>query len=86
MATFALQPFFLEHRENTKNVDYKNLYTNWVTDLNQNESIFDLNDQGQPAEVKSSKKLVEQIEDLAQNMLPFISFSEKANKVNLIAT
>lgn len=79
------QPFFSKIAKDNENLDSKELYSNWSTSLNQNKSIFYLNDQEQPVKVKSKKALVNKIEHLAQDILPFVPFSEKANEVNLIA-
>lgn len=78
--------FFSTMADENESLEYKEFYTHWVTNLNQDRSSFEFNEQGQPTEVKSREELVEnQIKSLARNILPFIPFSEKANEVSLIA-
>ena len=78
-------PFFSKIGSDNENSEYKDLYSSWISNLNRNDSIFYLNDQGHPVKVKSEKKLVDHIEGLASDTLPFIPFSEKANKANRTA-
>lgn len=78
--------FFSTIADVNEHPDYKDFYANWVTNLNQDRTIFEFDSQGQPTKVKNRKRLVEtQIKKLAQDIFPFIQFSEKANDVNLIA-
>ena len=72
--------------DNNENEEYKSFYANWVQNLNKNQTIFEFNQQGQPKKVKNRKELVEsEIKTLAQDIFPFIQFSEKANDINLLA-
>jgi len=78
--------FFSSMADNNENQEYKSFYANWVQNLNKNQTIFEFNQQGQPTNVKNRKELVEsEIKTLAQDIFPFIQFSEKANDINLIA-
>lgn len=70
-----------EHEDN----NYKNFYSNWVHELNQDREVFNFTGD-KPTSLKSRKLLVENhIRPLAQNIFPFIEISEKANNVNLLA-
>lgn len=78
--------FFSSITDKNENEDYKSFYANWVQNLNKNQTIFEFNQEGQPPKLKSRKELVEcEIKALAQDIFPFIEFSEKANDINLIA-
>jgi hypothetical protein len=64
---------------------YKDFYSNWVQELNQDKEIFNFIDD-RPTSLKSRKLLVEKhILPLAHQIFPFIEKSEKANNVNLLA-
>ncbi|MGX5683232.1 hypothetical protein ACWKWW_01625 [Chryseobacterium cucumeris] len=70
-----------EHEDN----NYKNFYSDWVHELNQDRDVFNFTGD-KPTSLKSRKLLVENhIRPLAQNIFPFIEKSEKANNVNLLA-
>lgn len=69
----------IEERE-----EYKEFYSKWVLDLNSNSSVFEINE-NMPSKVKNRTQLVKQIKSLAENIFPYIQYSEKANEVNLIA-
>lgn len=78
--------FFSTIADEEENLDYKNFYADWVKKLNENQLIFEFDVDGKPIKIINRKELVEnQIKNLAQNIFPFIQFSEKANDVNLIA-
>lgn len=78
--------FFEAAETNKENLEYQKFYKNWVMQLNKDESIFELNNHGEPINIKDRKVLVENnINDLAWNIFPFIESSEKANEVSMIA-
>ncbi len=78
--------FFSTIADLNEREEYKTFYANWVRNLNEDRTIFEFNDNGEPPKLINRKELVEnQIRNLAQNIFPFIQFSERANDVNLIA-
>ncbi|CAL65240.1 hypothetical protein [Christiangramia forsetii] len=78
--------FFIESSDKDENMDFKKIYDNWVIELNKDKAVFDFNAQGMPVKIKDRKELVEnKIDSLAQDIIPFIESSEKANEVSMIA-
>lgn len=78
--------FFSSMADENEPDDYKKFYGNWVTKLNQDLDVFKKDSNGKPSKVESRRLLVaNHIENLAENIFPFIPFSEKANEINLIA-
>jgi len=78
--------YFSTIADQEESIAYQEFYTNWVTSLNQDQSSFEFTSKGHPAKVKDRKVLVEsQIKNLAQDILPYIQSSEKANEVHHIA-
>ena len=78
--------FFSTIADENERPEYKEFYANWVNNLNSDKKTFEFNETGQPTKLINRKELAEnQIRNLAQNIFPFIQFSEKANDVNLIA-
>ena len=76
--------FFETAGDNDENLDYKKLYDRWVKDLHQDKQIFDFNAEGEPVELKDRKELVEnRIKALANDIIPFIESTEKANEVSM---
>jgi hypothetical protein len=78
--------FFSSIEEESENREYKEFYTNWVSNFNQELSDFESIDQAKPAKVESRQLIVyNQINKLAQDSLPFIQFSKSANEANILA-
>jgi len=69
-----------------QNLDYRNFYTNWVRDLNQDDSVFHFNEQGEPAKLKSKEQLIKHIKDLIRKSEPYIPVSERASNVHFLAS
>jgi len=83
---FRSTSFFSTKADANENVAYQEFYKNWVSNFNQDQSSFVINSNGQPEKTKNKKVLVEtQIKNLAQDILPYIQGSEKANEINYIA-
>jgi len=78
--------FFSTIADENERVEYKEFYANWVKNLNEDRLIFEFDENEKPIKLINRKELAEnQIRSLAQNIFPFIQFSERANDVNLIA-
>ena len=78
--------FFSTIADENERQEYKEFYATWINNLNNDNLIFEFNETGEPIKLINRKELAEnQIRNLAQNIFPFIKFSEKANEVNLIA-
>ena len=78
--------YFSTIADENERQEYKYFYVTWVNNLNNDNLIFEFNEIGEPIKLINRKRLAEnQIRNLAQNIFPFIQFSEKANEVNLIA-
>ncbi|MGB7394220.1 MAG: hypothetical protein WA913_07500 [Pricia sp.] len=77
-------PFFSTPGDDPKNSEYKNFYSNWTSGFLQNKSIFHLNEEGHPTQLKNRQELVGHVENLASGISPFIASNAQANKVDLI--
>lgn len=77
--------FFSSITDNEEREDYKEFYGKWVMDLQNNSSVFEMNENNIPIEVKNRTELVKQVKFLGENVFQFIQYSEKANEINLIA-
>ena len=84
MAAITFKKILETAGDNDENLDYKKLYDRWVKDLHQDKQIFDFNAEGEPVELKDRKELVEnRIKALANDIIPFIESTEKANEVSM---
>ncbi len=78
--------FFSTISDVNETSEYKIFYSTWVTNLNNDNEVFETNGDGQPIALKNRTYLIENhIKSLAQDIFPHIQYSEKANEVNLIA-
>lgn len=78
--------FFSSITDINERAEYKDFYSKWVKELNSDRDVFVFNEEDKPFRVKNRTLLVDNhIKPLAENIFPYIEFSEKANDVNLIA-
>ena len=78
--------FFSSNTDKIDSREYKEFHTDWVSNLNQNLSRFASNAQEKSIQIKKREAFVEhQVQKLAENILPFVDDSQKANEVSLLA-
>jgi hypothetical protein len=78
--------FFSSITDTSERDEYKEFYSKWVKELNNDRDVFEFGLDDKPKNVKNRTLLVDNhIKPLAENIFPYIEFSEKANDINLIA-
>ncbi|WP_452224034.1 hypothetical protein [Lacinutrix chionoecetis] len=78
--------FFSQINEESENLAYKEFYSNWLINFNQSLSAFKSKDKGELLRNKTKADLImSQIDNLSQDILPFLNDSKNAKEVSFLA-